>query len=128
MENSRKRQIAIYCRVGNKDQLGLEAQEEQVKAYVASHPEWELVKVFSDSCPSARLGQRKGLAGLIRGARNQEFSQVVILSGSQLARECQNHHLLLKKLQKEGLTVHYADGTNPDDLDCFLQYILRQGM
>lgn len=112
MEDSRKMRVAVYCRLATKQQDTLNAQVEMMKQYVASHPNWELAKVYCDVCPSARLSQRIGFAHLLHDARGGQFTVVAIPKPSRLAKSMLHFTKLQKKLEDAGICVDYADGSH----------------
>lgn len=103
--------VAVYCRVATRQQDTLNAQIEMMKRYVADHPNWELVKVYCDVCPSARLSQRIGFAHLLRDARGGQFTLVAIPKPSRLAKGMLHFTKLQKKLEEAGSSIDYADGS-----------------
>ena len=111
MEDLRKMKVAVYCRFATKEQDTTAYHIDQMKRYVADHPNWELVSVYCDYCPSARLSQRVGYAQLLRAVRNGEVALVAIPKPSMLGRGTTHYHNLLAKLTETGAAVDFADGT-----------------
>ncbi len=127
MEDFKKERVAVYIRVATKAQSSLEDRVEIMKKYVAEHPGWELHSVYCDVCPAARFSQRMGLAKLIRGARQGEYTTVVIPKASMLSGNIFAHHKLLIKLEQAGATVDYADGTSIGEIKLLANIMKAMG-
>lgn len=119
--------VAVYCRLATKQQDTLNAQVEMMKRYVASHPNWELTKVYCDVCPSARLSQRIGFAHLLHDARGGQFSLVAIPKPSRLARGFLHITKLQKKLEEAGICIDYADGSHTTEVGDLMRLLKALG-
>lgn len=127
MEDSRKMIVVAYCRVATKNQLALDKQTERMMQFVATHPEWELVKIYSDSSEATQLSRREGLTNLIRDARQGQFDFVIVPKPSRLARSLLECYQILTTLNEAGVGVKFIDGTKADEFHHMLGGLLALG-
>lgn len=119
VRDAENRKIAVYIRFGNENQDVHSFQLRKMMLYVEEHPNWELVKIFTDTGSAHSLSRQCGFSELIQGVRNSEYSIIAIPSSSTLGRNILVHHGLLSKLEKAGATVEYADGTQASEIKRF---------
>jgi site-specific DNA recombinase len=107
---------AIYCRVssGHQEQEAtVESQREAVRAHAAEKG-YTVVDEFVDEAYSGATVERPGLDRLRDAARDAKFDRLVILSPDRLARNVAYQFLILKELQKVGVTVEFLQGQPAD--------------
>ena len=94
-ESMGKRRIAVYVRIASTSQKdGEEArmhQENQLRAFINEHADWELEAIYADVGFHA-AAERPGLNKLLQGCDDNRYDIVLMMSASRLARK-QNHFI-----------------------------------
>ncbi len=81
--------VAAYARVSSdKDAAfhSLEAQTEYYEQYVAAHPDWQLVEIYSDNGISGTTINRPEFQRMLQDCRDGKIDLVVTKSITRLAR------------------------------------------
>lgn len=115
--SKKKKTVALYCRVGSKEQLGnsLEFQQECLKNS-ARKAGLKIVGVFSD-VGAGLIMERPGWNALLESARQNQMQVLLVVSSDRLSR---NYLHCQKELQRLGeLGVHSYSLKN----DFFMPYI-----
>ena len=102
--------VAAYARVSSdKDAAfhSLEAQTECYEQYVAAHPDWQLVGIYSDNGISGTTINRPEFQRMLQDCRDGKIDLVVTKSVTRFAR---NTVILLETIRElKRLGVDYVD-------------------
>lgn len=112
--------VAVYIRFGNKNQDTLATQVRRMTQFVNDHPDWELVKVYTDIGSASQIVTRCAFAELIEGVRKGEYKTIAIPTPSMLGRKMSDYHRLFSMLEDAGATVCYADGSKAEEIKQFV--------
>ena len=100
--------VAVYGRVGNFDQVALDAQVRALRTLVEGHEDWRLAGVYVDVAPSgSRMRRRKELTRMLRDCRAGKIDKILVRSVSRLSRDTQDCLELLRELIALGVTVYF---------------------
>ena len=101
--------VAMYCRVGNANQLALESQRVELQEYIQSHPDWREEEYYADMRPANRLDENSVVAKMLKDGARKKFHRLVVPSVSSLTREPDSLISMLKKLSDCGIIVDFID-------------------
>ena len=107
--------IAIYLRISTDEAhqpYSLDAQEQRLRAYVASQPDWELVRVFTDQMSGATT-ERPELQRALTEAHARRFDLLLVYRVDRFARSVRGLATLLEQLDAAG--VAFRSATEPFD-------------
>ena len=100
--------VAVYGRVGNADQIALDAQVRALRAQVEEHEGWTLAGVYVDEVPSGRrMRKRKELTRMRKDCRAGKIDKILVRSISRLSRDIQDCQELLGELTALGVSVYF---------------------
>lgn len=115
-------QVVAYLRVSTdkqvEDGLGLDIQEDQIRAYLTKHPSLKLVKIYRDEGISGAKLERPALCELLADAKERRsFTRVIVAKLDRLARDLFVQLFIEKELLVCGVEVISAtegfNGTDP---------------
>ena len=101
--------VAMYCRVGNANQLALESQRKRLQEYIQSHPDWREEKYYADIRPANRLDENSAVVKMLNDATLRKFHRLVVPSVSRLTRDPDSLILVLEKLSDCGVIVDFIE-------------------
>jgi site-specific DNA recombinase len=107
--------VAIYLRISTDEDhqpYSLGAQEQRLRSYVASQPDWELTRVFTDQMSGART-DRPGLQRALTEAAGGRFDLLLVYRVDRFARSVRGLATLLETLDAAG--VAFRSATEPFD-------------
>lgn len=102
--------VAAYARVSSdKDAAfhSLEAQTEYYRDYVAAHPEWELVSIYSDNGISGTTINRPELQRMLQDCREGKIDLVITKSVTRFARNTVILLETIRELKKLGIDCYF---------------------
>lgn len=102
--------VAAYARVSSdKDAAfhSLEAQTEYYRDYVAAHPEWELVSIYSDNRISGTTINRPEFQRMLQDCREGKIDLVVTKSVTRFARNTVILLETIRELKKLGIDCYF---------------------
>lgn len=92
-----KKRVAAYCRVSTQRDEQDESFATQKKYYegmISTHPDWELVKIYSDRHSATAAKNRPGFQEMLADAEAKKLDIVICKSISRFARnivDCQKY-------------------------------------
>lgn len=103
-------QVVAYLRVSTDRQaeegLGLDIQEDQIRAFLTKHPNLKLVKIYRDKGISGSTLDRPALRELLADAKERRaFTRVIVAKLDRLARMLEVQLFIEKELLLEGVEV-----------------------
>ena len=98
--------VCIYARVGNNDQVALDAQVEMLKDY-ASAKGYDVTAVVSVLGTSGRQN-RQSLKSIVEMADEGIFDAVLAVKPSRFSRDTVTYMDFAEKLKERGKTICYA--------------------
>lgn len=107
-----KKRVAAYCRVSTQRDEQDESFATQKKYYegmISTHPDWELVKIYSDRHSATAAKNRPGFQEMLADAEAKKLDIVVCKSISRFARnivDCQKYTQWFSTL---GITVIFEE-------------------
>ncbi len=107
--------IAIYLRISTDEDhqpYSLGAQEQRLRSYVDSQPDWELTRVFTDQMSGATT-ERPDLQRALTEARAHRFDLLLVYRVDRFARSVRGLATLLEALDAAG--VAFRSATEPFD-------------
>ncbi len=118
---SNARFVAAYLRVSTpgqaEDGLGLEIQNDAIRAHLLKHPELKLARVYRDEGHSGSTLQRPALQELLTDAKERRFGTVLVAKLDRLARDLFVELFIEKELLVSGVDVvsvsEAFNGTDP---------------
>ena len=102
--------VAAYARVSSdKDAAfhSLEAQTEYYRDYVAAHPEWELVSIYSDNGISGTTINRPEFQRMLQDCREGKIDLVITKAVTRLARNTVILLETIRELKKLGIDCYF---------------------
>lgn len=100
--------VAVYCRVGNADQIDLDMQVKACAEQVNSHVGWKLEAVYTDiGVPGNRISKQWELCRLLADCREGKIDKVMVRSISRLARSVQNCDSIVRELAGFGVSIWF---------------------
>ena len=113
--------VAAYARVSSdKDAAfhSLEAQTEYYRDYVAAHPDWELVSIYSDNGISGTTTNRPEFQRMLQDCRDGKIDLVVTKSVTRFARNTVILLETIRELKRLGVDTYFEKedmhGISPD--------------
>jgi site-specific DNA recombinase len=107
--------VAIYRRISTDEDhqpYSLDAQEQRLRAYVSSQPDWQLVRTFTDQASGATT-DRPGLARALTEAKAGRYDLLLVYRVDRFARSVRGLATLLEQLDAAG--VAFRSATEPFD-------------
>ena len=107
-----KKRVAAYCRVSTQRDEQDESFATQKKYYegmISTHPDWELVKIYSDRHSATVAKNRPGFQEMLADAEAKKLDIVICKSISRFARnivDCQKYNQWFSTL---GITVIFEE-------------------
>lgn len=102
--------VAAYARVSSdKDAAfhSLEAQTEYYEDYVAAHPDWELVSIYSDNGISGTITKRPEFQRMLEDCRAGKIDLVITKSVTRFARNTVILLETVRELKKLGIDCYF---------------------
>ena len=113
--------VAAYARVSSdKDAAfhSLEAQTEYYRDYVAAHPDWELVSIYSDNGISGTTTNRPEFQRMLQDCRDGKIDLVITKSVTRFARNTVILLETIRELKRLGVDTYFEKedmhGISPD--------------
>lgn len=107
-ESTAKRRVAVYVRIASTAQKdGEEArmhQENQLRAFINEHADWELEAIHADVGLQASA-ERPGLNKLLQGCDDNRYDIVLMMSASRLAREQRRFIEITRQITHSGAKI-----------------------
>lgn len=108
--SSGSHQVVAYLRVSTDRQaeegLGLDIQEDQIRAFLTKHPNLKLVKIYRDEGISGSTLDRPALRELLADAKeHRAFTRVIVAKLDRLARMLEVQLFIEKELLVYGVEV-----------------------
>jgi len=117
----KKRRVVGYARVSTmlqiagKDFDSIDAQTEIIKAYVANHPEMELIQIFTDPGKSGKNLARPGIQALLQRIRQGDIDCVLSYRLDRISRDHFDYFEFERTIMDNGVQVIYTNDMNPDN-------------
>lgn len=106
-----KRRVAAYARVSTDSDeqfTSFEAQVDYYTKYITNHPDWELVKVYTDEGISGTsIKHRDGFNEMIEDAKNGKIDLIVTKSVSRFARNTVDSLTTIRELKTKNVEVFF---------------------
>ena len=102
--------VAAYARVSSdKDAAfhSLEAQTEYYQNYIAAHPDWELVAIYSDNGISGTTIHRPEFQRMLQDCREGKIDLIITKSVTRFARNTIILLETIRELKKIGVECHF---------------------
>lgn len=109
----RPRKVAVYARVSTEHEAQLSALENQIEWYkpiIAQHPEWDIVRMYTDegiTGTSAR--KRPQFMKMIEDAGNGEFDLILTREVARFARNTVDTLQYTRSLKAKGVEVFFIN-------------------
>ncbi len=106
----KKLRVAAYARVSSEKDAAfhsLEAQEGYYRNYVAAHPDWELVAVFSDNGISGTIKERPAFQEMLEACRDGKIDMVITKSITRFARNTVTLLETIRELKTLGIDAFF---------------------
>ena len=110
LKEPKKIRVAAYARVSSdKDAAfhSLEAQTEYYRDYVAAHPDWELVSLYSDNGISGTTIHRPEFQRMLQDCRDGKIDLIVTKSVTRFARNTVILLETIRDLKKLGVDCYF---------------------
>ena len=116
-KETQRRRVVFYMRVGNEDQLMLDAQKATLEEELGKHPDWLLSGVYSDAGPADGEARRSPvLRQMLKAAEAGEFDRVLTSGVSRLSRSMPHLLEIVHFLQHQGTEVQFIrEGLSTDN-------------
>lgn len=107
-----KKRVAAYCRVStlrDEQDESFATQKRYYKEMISTHPDWELVKIYSDRHSATAAKNRPGFQEMLADAEAKKLDIVICKSISRFARnivDCQKYTQWFSTL---GITVIFEE-------------------
>lgn len=107
-----KKRVAAYCRVStqrNEQDESFATQKRYYEEMISTHPDWELVKIYSDRHSATAAKNRPGFQEMLADAEAKKLDIVICKSISRFARnivDCQKYTQWFSTL---GITVIFEE-------------------
>ena len=107
-----KKRVAAYCRVStqrNEQDESFATQKRYYEEMISTHPDWELVKIYSDRHSATAAKNRPGFQEMLADAEAKNLDIVICKSISRFARnivDCQKYTQWFSTL---GITVIFEE-------------------
>lgn len=108
--------VATYTRISTDEEhqpYSLDAQDVRLRAYVATQPDWELARTFTDQVSGAKL-DRPGLSRALAEARARRYDLLLVYRVDRLARSVRGLAHVLDELDQAD--VAFRSATEPFEL------------
>ena len=109
--STQKRKVAAYARVSTENEEQQSSYEAQVKYYtehIATRPDWEFVKVYSDEGISGTNTKRRvGFRSMIQDAVDGKIDLILTKSISRFARNTLDSISYIRQLKAAGTEVYF---------------------
>ena len=109
--STQKRKVAAYARVSTENEEQQSSYEAQVKYYtehIATRPDWEFVKVYSDEGISGTNTKRRvGFRSMIQDAVDGKIDLIINKSISRVARNTLDSISYIRQLKAAGTEVYF---------------------
>ena len=106
-----ERRVAAYARVStdSDEQLtSYEAQVDYYKKYIANHPDWKFVNIYTDEGISAcTIKFRSGFQSMIDDALSGKIDLIITKSISRFARNTVDSLVTIRKLKEHGVECYF---------------------
>ncbi len=103
---SKNIKIAIYCRVGNKDQLAIKNQKEKLKEYCKVN-DYEIYKIYEDNGYSATDSNRPDYNAMLTDLKESKFNTIMVFSIDRLTRSAIEMEQILKLLEDYNCSLNF---------------------
>ena len=116
-KETRRKRVAFYLRVGNENQLMLDAQKAALEEELGKHPEWLLSEIYSDAGPADGEARHSPvLRQMLKAAESGEFDRVLTTGVSRLSRSMPHLLEIIHFLQRQGTEVQFIrEGLSTDN-------------
>ena len=109
-KEQKKLRVAAYARVSAEMEMklhSLEAQEDYFHDYIATHPDWELVEIYSDYGISGTTIQRPAFQRMLEDCRAGKIDLVVTKSVTRFARNTVILLQTIRELKALGIDCYF---------------------
>ena len=115
-KGTRRKRVVFYMRVGNEDQLMLDAQKATLEEELGKHPDWLLSGVYSDAGPAdGEARHSQVLRQMLKAAEAGEFDRVLTSGVSRLSRSMPHLLEIVRFLQSQGVEIQFVrEGLSTD--------------
>jgi DNA invertase Pin-like site-specific DNA recombinase len=111
--STRKRRVAAYARVSTDSEEQLSSYEKQVEyytEYIASKPEWDFVKVYTDEGITAtNTKKRDGFKEMVQDALDGKIDLIITKSVSRFARNTVDSLTTIRMLKEKGVEIYFEN-------------------
>lgn len=107
-----KKRVAAYCRVStlrDEQNESFETQKRYYEEMIGAHPDWELVKIYSDRHSATAAKNRPGFQELLADAEAKKLDIVICKSVSRFARNIVDCQKYTKWFITLGITVIFEE-------------------
>lgn len=126
MAASRKR-VAAYCRVSTDKDAQMESLENQMATFnirIATHPDWDLVNIYTDEGLSGTSVKRRvGFQEMIEDCKAGKIDYIITKSVSRFARNTVDTLTTVRELQSLGVQLFF-DKEGIDTADSLSEMVL----
>ncbi len=113
-QNTKKMQVAAYCRVSSNSADQLNSYAAQIRAYkkcIGARDDWELVDIFADEGLTGMKSEtRDEFQRMIRMCELKQIDLIITKSISRFARNTKDALAYVRKLKLLGVGVQFEEG------------------
>lgn len=113
--NDKKLKVAIYCRVGNDDQITINGQKTQLEFYCEKKG-YEIYKSYLDNGYSANDKNRPSYKLMLEDMKQQKFNLILVSDISKLTRSMIDLYDLSVLLKDYNCKLSAVHGAKMEDL------------
>lgn len=107
-----KKRVAAYCRVStqrNEQDESFATQKKYYEGMISTHPDWELVKIYSDRHSATAAKNRPGFQEMLADAEAKKLDIVICKSISRFARNIVDCQKYTQRFSTLGITVIFEE-------------------
>lgn len=107
-----KKRVAAYCRVStqrNEQDESFATQKKYYEGMISTHPDWELVKIYSDRHSATAAKNRSGFQEMLADAEAKKLDIVICKSISRFARNIVDCQKYTQRFSTLGITVIFEE-------------------
>lgn len=107
-----KKRVAAYCRVStqrNEQDESFATQKKYYEGIISTHPDWELVKIYSDRHSATAAKNRPGFQEMLADAEAKKLDIVICKSISRFARNIVDCQKYTQRFSTLGITVIFEE-------------------
>lgn len=106
--------VSTLMQIMGKEFSSIQAQQAIIRNYVATHPEMELVEIFTDPGRSGKNMNRPGMQALLKRISQGGIKYVLSYKLDRISRDKFDYYSFEKLMREHDVRVHYTNDVNSD--------------